>query len=126
MKILSFYRLSVLASILFASLASILIFVPEQMLTSWGIALSTETGLLMNRIGALYVGIAVMFFLARNAEHSPTRSAIIYGTATACMILALLGVYEFAVGHAASGILIGVFIEVTLMFALLYVGIRRQ
>ncbi len=114
MKLLSFYRLSVLSSILFSLLAIILMFAPAQMLTSWGVELTTSVGLLARRIAALYSGLAVMFFMVRNAEHSTTRTALIYGTITGCMMLAILGVYEFATGHATSGILSAVFIEVVL------------
>jgi len=60
--------------------------------------------------------------MARNAEHSTARTALIYGMITSCMILALLGVYEFDTGHASSGILTAVLIEVALVLAFLYVG----
>lgn len=126
MKFLSFYRLSVLTSILFISLAVILMFAPVQMLAGWGVELTTEVGLVVRRIAALYTGLAVMFFFVRNAEHSTTRTALIYGTITACLILALLGIYEFAVGHATSGILTAVFVEIVLVLAFLYVGARRK
>jgi lysylphosphatidylglycerol synthetase-like protein (DUF2156 family) len=122
MKILTYYRLSVFSSILFVVLALILMFAPAQMLTSWGIELTIEVGLLARRIAALYTGIAVMFFMAKNAEHSTTRTALIYGTITSCLLLAALGAYEFSVGHAASGILPAVFIEVALALAFAYVG----
>ncbi|MES2579622.1 MAG: hypothetical protein V4552_03675 [Pseudomonadota bacterium] len=114
MKLLSFYRLSVLSSILFSLLAIILMFAPDKMLAGWGVELTTVVELLARRIAALYAGLAVMFFMVRNAEHSTTRTALIYGTITGCMILAILGVYEFATGHATSGILSAVFIEVVL------------
>lgn len=123
---LSFYRLSVLTSILFVVLAIILMFAPAQMLAGWGVALTTSVGLVVRRIAALYTGLAVMFFFARNAEHSTTRTALIYGTITGCMILAILGVYEFATGHAASGILAAVTIEVALVLAFLYVGAYKK
>jgi len=126
MKSLSFHRLSVFSSILFVVLAIILMFAPAQMLTSWGVELTTSIGLVARRIAALYTGLAVMFFMVRNAEHSTTRTALITGTITACSILALLGVYEFATGHATSGILTAVFVEVALVLAFLYVGTRRK
>jgi len=126
MKSLSFHRLSVFSSILFVVLAIILMFAPAQMLTSWGVELTTSVGLVARRIAALYTGLAVMFFMVRNAEHSTTRTALITGTITACSILALLGVYEFATGHATSGILTAVFVEVALVLAFLYVGTRRK
>lgn len=125
MKLLTFYRLALLTSILFVVLAIILMFVPALMLTGWGVDLTTSVGLVARRIAALYTGLAVMFFLVRNAEHSATRTALSYGTITACMILAILGVYEFATGHASSGILAAVTIEVALVLAFLNAGVRR-
>lgn len=125
MKLLTFYRLALLTSILFVVLAIILMFVPALMLTGWGVDLTTSVGLVARRIAALYTGLAVMFFLVRNAEHSTTRTALSYGTITACMILAILGVYEFATGHASSGILAAVTIEVALVLAFLNAGVRR-
>lgn len=126
MKLLSFYRLSVFSSILFTVLAFILMFAPVVMLSAWGVELADSVGLVTRRIAALYAGLAVMFFFARNAEHSPIRTALIVGTITACSLLALLGVYEFATGHASGGILGSVLIEVVLILAFLYVGVRRK
>lgn len=122
MKLLSFYRLSIFCSILFILLAIILMFAPAQMLTGWGVELTSSVGLLARRIAALYTGIAVMFFIARNAEHSTTRTALIYGVITSCLLLAALGAYEFSVGHASGGILPAVLIEVVLVLAFAYVG----
>ncbi|HSI38647.1 MAG TPA: hypothetical protein VK946_06210 [Methylotenera sp.] len=126
MKLLSFYRLSVFSSILFTVLSIILLFAPVLMLSAWGVELTDSVGLVTRRIAALYAGIAVMYFFARNAAHSATRTALIVGTITACLILALLGVYEFAAGHASGGILISVLIEIVLVLAFLYVGASRK
>lgn len=126
MKLLSFYRLSVFSSILFTVLAFILMFAPVLMLSAWGIELTDSVGLVTRRIAALYAGIALMYFLARNAEYSATRTALIVGTITACLILAILGVYEFATGHASNGILLSVLIEVFLILAFLNVGTRKK
>ena len=126
MKLLSFYRLSVFSSILFTVLSFILMFAPVLMLSAWGVELTDSVGLVARRIAALYAGIAVMYFFARNAAHSETRTALIVGTITACLILAILGVYEFATGHASNGILVSVLIEVILILAFLYVGARKK
>ena len=126
MKLLSFYRLSVFSSILFTVLAFILMFAPVLMLSAWGVELTDSVGLVTRRIAALYAGIAVMYFFARNAAHSETRTALIVGTIIACLLLAILGVYEFATGHASKGILVSVLIEVILILAFLYVGARKK
>lgn len=126
MKLLSFYRLSIFCSILFTVLFIILMFAPVMMLSAWGVELTDSVGLVARRIAALYAGIAVMYFFARNAAHSATRTALIVGTITACSILAILGVYEYVARHASGGILISVLIEVVLVLAFLYVGARRK
>lgn len=126
MKILSFYRLSVLSSILFTVLAFIMMFSPVLILSAWGVELTDSVGLLTRRIAALYAGIAVMYFFARNAAHSTTRAALIIGTITACFILAVLGIYEFAAGHASSGIIGSIIIESVLVLAFLYVGAGKK
>lgn len=126
MKLLPFYRLSIFCSILFTALFTTLMFAPVMMLSAWGVELTDSVGLVPRRIGALYAGIAVMYFFARNAEHSATRTALIVGTITTCSILAILGINEYVAGHASGGILISVLVEVVLVLAFLYVGARRK
>lgn len=60
-----------------------------------------------------------MFFSARNAEPSPARSALLKGAAVVCLMLAVLGIFELATGHAEVGILVAVFIEVALTLTFL-------
>jgi len=122
MKFLTFYRVSVATSILLLLLASVLMFAPGQMLTSWGIELTEAVGVFARRIAAVYIGISVMLFFARNAEHSPARTAIIYGVRTTCLILAALGAYEFSVGHLSSGILPAILVELAIVIAFACVG----
>lgn len=101
-------------------------FAPVVMLSAWGVELTDSVGLVTRRIAALYAGIAVMYFYARNAAHSTTRTALIVGTILACLILAILGIDEFATGHASNGILVSVLIEGVLILAFLYVGACRK
>lgn len=126
MKIITFYRLSVFTSILFLLLAIILMFAPAQMLASWGLEVTISVGLMAKRIAALYTGIAVMFFLARNAEHSTARTALIYGIVTSCLMLGAVSAYEFHSGHLTMGVIPSVLIEVALAIAFAYVGCNCQ
>jgi hypothetical protein len=122
MKFLSFYRVSVFTSVLLLLLASVLMFAPAQMLTSWGIELTDALGVLSRRIAAVYIGMSVILFFARNAEPSPARTAIIYGVRTTCLLLAALGAYEFSVGHVSSGILPAILVEIAIVIAFACVG----
>lgn len=78
----------------------------------------TESVLLFGRrIGALYLGLAVIFFLVRSVGASTERSALSIGAAVTCSLLALLGIYEFSGGRAGAGILASVAVESLLALA---------
>lgn len=78
----------------------------------------TESVLLFGRrIGALYLGLAVIFFLVRSVGASVERSALSAGAAVTCSLLALLGIYEFSAGRAGAGILASVAVEALLALA---------
>jgi hypothetical protein len=124
--VFKFKQVAIITALVFLSLAVALMLAPDLMLASWGVEFSTSAGLVARRGAALYIGIAVMFFLARNSEHSTARKALIYGMITSCLILAALGAYEVATGNAASGILFAIFIEIALVIAFTYVECSRQ
>ncbi len=95
---------------------------PNTLLTVWGVEFSYPVGLMGRRTAALFGGIGVMFFYARNAEPSSARSALISGFVVVCIALAALGTFELASGHAGLGILSAVLVEVALALAFLYVA----
>ncbi len=118
---LNFQNVAIIIALVFFALASVWMLSPETLLSSWGVEYSSSVALVSRRMAALFAGIAVMFFVARNAEPSSARSALVTGFVTACLTLAVLGLFELISGHAASSILVAIFIEVTLALALLYV-----
>lgn len=119
---LTFRRVSIGIALSFFALALTLLVSPELILTNWGLDVTSAIGVMSRRAAALLGGIAVMLFLARNAEPSSARSAMVKGLAAANAMLAALGSLELAVGHVAPGILAGVFVEVVFALALLHVG----
>ncbi|KHN59770.1 membrane protein [Dickeya fangzhongdai] len=118
---LRFRPLAILSALLFFVLAVAWMSVPDLMLASWGVDFSRSAGLVSRRSAALYAGVGVMFFLARNVAPSPARSSLMKGVVVTCMILATLGVGEFVAGHASSGILPAAVLEVVLALAFLSV-----
>ena len=119
---LTFRSLAILSALVFFSLALTWMFAPNVMLSHWGVDFSYSAGLMARRGAALYAGIGVMLFSARNAGPSPARSALVTGFVVACLILATLGVFELATGHAGFGISVAVLIEIALTLASLYVA----
>jgi hypothetical protein len=118
---LTFRALAILAALVFFSLALTWMFATNVMLSRWGVDFSYSAGLMARRGAALYAGIGVMLFSARDAGPSPARSALVTGFVVACLILATLGVFELATGHAGFGISVAVLIEIALTLASLYV-----
>jgi hypothetical protein len=111
---MTFRHVAIVTSFVFLALAVGWMFFPEQMLRQWGVASSDGAGLISRRSAAFYLGFAIMFFIARNTTHSPTRMAIIKGIVATYSVLILLAIYEFSVGHANNTIFIAALIEAML------------
>ena len=77
----------------------------------WQIEPTNSVLLLGRRMGSLYLGLSIIFFLSRSLTLSTTRTALSIGAAATLSLLALLGIYEYSLGHAGSGILVSVVIE---------------
>ena len=91
------------------------------MVGRWRIEPTTSVLLLGRRMGALYLGLSVIFLLARSAPVSVARTALCAGTAVTCSLLAFLGVFEFSVGRVGPGILVSVALEALLALAYIWI-----
>ncbi|MBP0943340.1 MULTISPECIES: hypothetical protein [Pseudomonas] len=123
---MKFRHLVVVSALVFWALAVAWMLMPAQMLANWGVGFSSEAGLVSRRAAALYLGVGVMLFLARDAGPSVARSALVAGFVTACLTLAALGIFELLSGHANPGILAAVAIEVLFSLAFLFVQHRER
>jgi hypothetical protein len=83
----------------------------------WQVEPSASVILLARRIGCLYLGLAVIFFLARSAPKSAIRTALSAGAVVVTLLLAGTGVYELVLGHVGKGILVSAAIEFLLALA---------
>ena len=78
--------------------------VPQGALASWGLQADAGLVFIARRVGALCLGYAVILWLARRAERSPARGAILLGNAVvngAMALLSLAGVLRGVVSPAA-------------------------
>lgn len=119
---MNFRNLAILSSLVCFALAVTWILAPNTLLTVWGFEFSYSAGLVGRRAAALFAGIGVMLFTARDAKPSSARSALVSGFVVGCVALAALGIFEFANGHAGPGILSAVLVEIALAMAFLYVA----
>jgi hypothetical protein len=114
---MSFKTIAVITAIIGLVLGAAYLFLGELVIGRWQIEPTDSVLLLGRRIGVLYLGLALMFFLARSAPVSVARTALSAGFASALMILALLGIYELTAGHVGPGILVSAAIEFLLALA---------
>lgn len=90
------------------------LFAGSFLLKRWGLDANPQGLLVGRRLGAVYVGIAILLFLGRTAPPSELRSAVSMAMLIALLLLALLGLFEFKAKRAGRGILISVVLEVLL------------
>jgi len=114
---LTFRSLAIATAIICFALTGIWLLAPSVLLDLWAVQYSYPVGLVSRRAAALFLGIGVMFYLARDTQSSQSRKALAIGLSTGCLALAALGIFEFATGHAGPGIWSAVVVEVALATA---------
>ena len=97
------------------------IFFGTSLLKEWGIEATDGPLVMCRRIGALYLGLALMFLLGRTAAPSDLRSAVCLGVGGASALLALLGFFELWAGRVSSGVIVPALVEVVLAAAFVWV-----
>jgi hypothetical protein len=80
------------------------IFAGGSVLKEWGVEVTAGSIVIFRRIGAIYLGLALMFFLGRAAAPSDFRSAVCLVTGGASALLACLGLFEFLAGRVSAGV----------------------
>lgn len=90
-------------------------------LKEWGVEVTAGALILGRRLGVMYLGLALMFFLGRNAGPSDVRSAVCLVMASTIAVLALLGLFEFLARRASAGIFRSAAAEAVLAAAFVWV-----
>ena len=103
---MSFKTVAVITAIVALALGVGYLFFGALVVGRWQIQPTDSVLLFCRRIGGLYLGLSVMYFLARSAPVSVARTALSAGSAIALLLLALFGAYELTAGHAGPAILV--------------------
>jgi len=111
---MSFYFVTTIASIAGAVLGIGWIFAGTLLFKRWGMKAHPDGLLVGRRIGAVYLGIAIMLFLGRAAPPSDLRSALCFGLMLSMLMLATLGVVEYKARRANAVILVSTALEIFL------------
>lgn len=113
---MSFKTVAVITAVVALVLGVGYLFFGALVVGRWQVLPTDSVLLLSRRIGCLYLGLSVMYFLARSAPVSVARTALSAGTAVALSLLALFGIYELTAGHAGPGILASAALEFIIAF----------
>lgn len=122
---LNFYSVSLASAFICFSLAIAWMFAPQMLFALGEIVYTYPAGLVGRRGAGVFLGIGVMFVLARNTGPSPARSALAYGFSLACGCLAVLGLYEYFTGHLGAAIFFAIVVELVLAVLLLIVAGKK-
>jgi hypothetical protein len=102
------------------------LFFGELVVGRWQIQPTESVLLLGRRMGALYLGLSVILFLARSAPASTARTALCMGGTVVGSLLAILGLYEYSAGRAGSAILASVVVETLVAVGFIWVLISDR
>ena len=111
---MNFKNIAVVTAIIAFVLGIGYLFFGSLIIGRWQIEPTNSVLLLGRRMGSLYLGLSIIFFLLRSLAMSIARTTLIIGAAVTLSLLALLGLYEYSVGSVGSGILVSVVIEAIL------------
>lgn len=92
----------------------------------WQIEPTNSVLLLGRRMGILYLGLSVIFFLSKSISSSKTRIALSIGATVTLSLLALLGIYEYSLGRVGAGILASVGIESLLSIGYIIIFVKER
>ena len=87
------------------------IFAGGSVLKEWGVEATAGSIVLFRRMGAIYLGLALMFFLARAAAPSDLRSAACLVAGGVIALLACLGLFDFLARRVGAGVVRSVVAE---------------
>jgi hypothetical protein len=111
----TFHTLALVTSIAALLLGAGWLAAGRLMLQRWRIDPSVGALLVGRRIGVIYLGVALLFFLVRSIDSPELITIVSTFAALANALLAGLGVYEYRARRAGPAILVSVAFELLLV-----------
>ncbi|WP_028975063.1 hypothetical protein [Spirochaeta cellobiosiphila] len=108
---MTFYILAIIMTCAATVLGLRFLFAGSSILKEWGFDVTRGALVLCRRIGGIYFGLALLFFLSRTAEPSDLRTAVCLALSVMIFLLSGLGLFEFLSKKAKASILTSVISE---------------
>jgi Kef-type K+ transport system membrane component KefB len=112
---MSFHALAIVTCIATLLLATGWLFAGRLMLKRWRIEPSVGALLVGRRIGAVYLGVALLCFLVRSTTSPELITSVSMFAVLVNSLLAGLGLYEYRARRAGPAILVSVAVELLLL-----------
>ena len=121
---MSFHALAIVTCIAALLLGTGWLFAGRLMLKRWRIEPSVGALLVGRRIGAVYLGVALLCFLVRSTTSVELITSVSVFAVLVNALLAGLGLYDYRAQRAGPAILVSVAVELLLLlgFGLLLLG----
>ena len=125
---MTFKTVAAIMSVLLFLLGVGYLFAGGTVVGRWDLPATDGVMLVARRIGAIYIGLSVLFFMAKGVPASAARTAMTAGAITVLSLLVILGVYEFVAGRVGVGIFVSAGIESLLAsgFTVVLIADRRS
>lgn len=123
---MNFKKIAFVTSIIAFVLGIGYLFFGSFVIGRWQIEPTNSVLLLGRRIGILYLGLSVIFFLSKSLSVSKARTALSIGAALTLSLLAFLGIFEYSQGTVGAGILASVSIESLLSIGYIIILVKER
>ncbi len=123
---MNFKNIAIVTAIITFVLGIGYLFFGSFVIGRWQIEPTNSVLLLGRRMGILYLGLSVIFFLSKSISSSKTRIALSIGATVTLSLLALLGIYEYSLGRVGVGILASVGIESLLSIGYIIIFVKER
>jgi hypothetical protein len=125
--LLSFPGIARLGALISLVLFLTFAFIPTLPFTMLGVAMTPEGLLMARRMSALFLGISLLLWLARDAENSPLRRSVCAALSASMAALALFGLWDFVHDSVGYGVWIAISVETFFAAALgFYAGAASE
>lgn len=118
---LTFQALSIVMACAGCLLGLRFVLASGAVLREWGLETTVASTVVSRRIGVIYLGLGLMYFLGRSAAPSDLRSAVCLVSGGAIALLACLGLLDFLGRRASVGVFRSVIAEAVLAAGFLWV-----
>lgn len=114
-----FRNVALILAVVFMLLFIVFVVLPGNYLAVYGVPANAASEFTARRAAPVFLGLAVMIYLIRDAGPGPVRDAVCTGLAIVFAGIAFMGLFEYGRGYASFNIVVAACAEMTAAAVLL-------